>query len=90
MFIYKRIKFIPIKVNYDYDPPANVLRELPCRIYEFLFLKLPCCMKRVRKSKELELGCIIFKTHAHCRFFHVFFASISTTKCGFDFEVNYH
>ena len=29
---------------------ADVLRELPCRICETLFLKLPCCMKRVRKS----------------------------------------
>ena len=49
-----------------------MLRELPCRVCEFLLLKLPCCMKRVRKSKELELCCIIFKTHAHCRFIHGF------------------
>ena len=41
---------------------ANVLCELSCWICEFLFLKLPCYMKRVRKSRELELYCIIFKT----------------------------
>ena len=35
---------------------ADVLRELPCRICEFLFLKLlPRCMKRVRRCKELGL-----------------------------------
>ena len=52
---------------------ADVLGELPCRICEFLFLKFLCCMKSVRKSKELELCCIIFKTHAHCRFVYGFF-----------------
>ena len=41
---------------------AYVFRELLCQMCEFLFLKLPCCMKHVRKSKELELYCIIFKT----------------------------
>ena len=40
---------------------ADVLGELPCRICEFLFLKLPCCMERVRKSRELELYCINLK-----------------------------
>ena len=49
-------------MNMTMSALADVLRELPCRICEFLFLKLPCCMKRVRKSKELELYCIIFKT----------------------------
>ena len=39
---------------------ADVFRELPCRICEFLFLKLPCYMKRVRKSKELELSLLTF------------------------------
>ena len=34
---------------------ADVFRERPCQICEFLFLKFPYCMKRVRKSKELEL-----------------------------------
>ena len=28
---------------------ADVLWELPCRICEFLFLKLPYCMKRKKK-----------------------------------------
>ena len=68
---------------------ADVLRELPCRICEFLFLKLPCCMKRVRKSKELELYCFTLK-HTVSRFVHGFFTFSSTTKCGFDFEVNRH
>ena len=38
-----------IKMNH----PADALRELPCAICEFFFLKLPCFMKRIRKSKEL-------------------------------------
>ena len=69
---------------------ADVLRELPCRIFQILFLKLPCCMKRVRKSKEFELDCIISLKHAnaHCRFVHGFFTSSCTTEYGFDFEVS--
>ena len=68
---------------------ADVLRELPCRIFQILFLKLPCCMKRVRKSKELELYSINLK-HAVSRFVPGFFTSSFATKCGFDFEVNRH
>ena len=57
------MKFISIKGYGEYECPADVLREFPCRICDFLLLKLPCWMKRVRKSKELELFCIIFKTY---------------------------
>ena len=84
MFLCKRVKLISIKEMHLTD----VLCELPCRIYEFLFLKIPCCMKGVRKSKEIELCCIIFKAHGHCRFVMDVFTFSSTTKCGFDFEVN--
>ena len=91
LFLYKKLKFISVKVNDEYECPADVFRELPCQICEFLFLELPCCMKRVRKSKELEVCCIIFKTHhARCRFVHGFFTASSTTKCGIDLEVNCH
>ena len=47
-------------------------------------------MKRVRKSKEFELDCIISLKHAnaHCRFVHGFFTSSCTTEYGFDFEVS--
>ena len=67
------VKLFSIKVNDEYESPADVLHELPLGICEFLFLKLPCSIKRVRKSKELELCCIIFKTQAHYRFVHGFF-----------------
>ena len=40
---------------------ADVPCELPCSICDFSFLKLPYCMKLVRKSKKLELYCFIFK-----------------------------
>ena len=42
---------------------TDMLRQLPrlCPICKVLFLKLLCCMKSVRKSKELEFHCIIFK-----------------------------
>ena len=46
------------------------------------YVKLPCCMKLVRKSKKLELCYIMLKMHAHCRFADGFFTSNSTTKCG--------
>ena len=69
MFLYKRMKLVSIKEMHL----ADVLRELPCRICEFLFLKLPCCMKCVRKSKELEFCCVTFKTHAHYIFVNGFF-----------------
>ena len=55
LFLYKRMKFILIKGNDEYKCPADGLRQLPCQICELLFMKLPCCMKRLRKSKELEL-----------------------------------
>ena len=82
------MKFISTEVNNDYECPADVLRECLCRTCEFLFLKLPCCMKPVRKTKELELCCINFKTDPNCRFVHGSFTFSSTTKYGFDFEVN--
>ena len=37
------MKFIPVKVNYEYECLDDVLRELPIQICEFLFMKLPCC-----------------------------------------------
>ena len=51
----------------------DVLCQLPCRICEFLFLKLPWCMKRVRKDKEIELCCIIhtlYEIHHQIYFLH--------------------
>ena len=74
----------------EFESPADVLCKLSCQVCEFLFLKLSSCMKHVRKSKELELSHIIFKTHAHYIFFHEFFTSSFTTKRDFDFEVNCH
>ena len=87
MFLHERMNFNWIKVNDEYEYP-DVLRELPYRICKFLFLKFPCCIKRVRKSKELELCGIIFKNMHTVDLFMDSFTSCSTTKCGFDFEVN--
>ena len=88
-YFSKMIKFISIKGNDEYECPADVIRKLPCGSCKCLFLKLPCRMKRVKKSKELELYCIIFRT-CNCRFGHGFFTSGSITKCGFGFGVNRH
>ena len=70
--------------------PADVLCELPCQICEFLFLKLPCCMKRVRKSKEIELAVLSLKHVDIVDLIMDFFIFSSTPHlhCGFDFEVN--
>ena len=76
-------------VSDEYECPADLLRELPCRICEFLFLKLPCCLKRERKIKELELCCIIFKTHAHSRFVHRVFNFSYTTKLAFILKLTF-
>ena len=58
------MKFISIKVNNEYECPVDVLRKLPCRICAFLFLKLPCCMKSVRKRRNYSFVVLSLK-HTH-------------------------
>ena len=41
LHIYKRMKFISIKENGEYECVADVCLELACLICEFLCLKLP-------------------------------------------------
>ena len=43
----------------------------------------------IRKSKELQFYCIIFKI-CTLRFVHELFISSCTTKYGFDFDVNHN
>ena len=50
-YFSKIIKFISIKGNDEYECPADVIRKLPCRICKCLFLKLPCCIKHVKKVR---------------------------------------
>ena len=49
---------------------------------------VPWLHETSKKKVRSQGFAVLSLKHAQCRFVHGFFTSSSTTKCGFDFEVN--